>query len=605
MALDIEALKNALQPGHPEVRHRLKQVLAEPLFIPRYNISTEEERVLTRRRLVRVAELGLLQPQDYVNDPCKIFAIHETLALCDSNLTSAFTIQFNILVGSLINLSTEKHHSYISEALAMRCTGCFALTELGYGSNAVAIETTATYDAATQSFVLHTPTMEACKFWIVAYKPTHGVIFAKLLTAEGDQGIQAFFTRLRTEDGSLLPGVESLDIGTVSGPNGAGCSLLRFTRFKIPSDCLMDRFGTISREGVFTSQIPNKRQRFLKAIERLSAGRICMTVSCVSAAKAGLLIVHRYASQRLAVGPKGKSDTPIMSYQLQQNALVPYFARVIALEFGGQYAKQLFQSNDPFLQTYICVLKPLAGWTVNKFARTARERMGGAGYLAVNRLSSAIWASDSVLTAEGDNAVLMIKVATDLLQGSMNGKYTPPELSMCPVRQLPNVKDFDTLNLLIEVLRAREVFSFKALSTKIQKSVEAGVTLFDAISHHESERIQHLSRAFGERILGEQFIEAISRNPGCVEVLSLAAHLYMLDSIKADLGWLITNRLLSPSGGSNIVGRWEAAIKQLTPLLGQVTEAFNIPEELVTAPAAGDYVGYNDKLLNGELLPKL
>jgi acyl-CoA oxidase len=605
MEIDVSALKQALQPGHQDVRQTLKKLLAEPLFTPRYNLSLEEERRLTRQRLVKVAESGVLRPQDYTEDPGKIFAIHETLVLSDSSLTSAFTIQFNILVGSLSNLSTGRHSAFISEAMAMRCIGCFALTEIGYGSNAISIETTSTYDPTSQTFELHTPNIKACKFWVSGNKPTHGVIFAKLITPAGDQGIQPFFTRLRAEDGSLLPGVEELDLGAVSGPNGVGSNLLRFTRFRIPLDSLMDRYASVSPDGTFSSQIANKRERFLKSIERLSAGRICMTVSCLGAAKLICLIVHRYASQRLAVGPEGKSDAPIMSYQLQQNALVPYFARIIALEFGAQYAKHLFTSNDPFLSTFICVLKPLAGWTVNRFSRIARERMGGAGFLSVNRMSNAIWASDSVLTAEGDNAILMIKVATDLIKQAMSGKYTPPQLSMCPVRHLPNVTDFSSLDLLLELLRAREVFSFRSLSERMQKSSEAGASLFEITSQLEAQRLQHLSKSFGERILAEKFLEAIAHNPRVADVLSLAALLYMLDAVKDDLGWLMTAKLVSAKAALSIVEKWTATIKQFSPLLTKVVEGFDIPADLVNAPAAGDYVGYNDLSLGGELLPKL
>ena len=35
--------------------------------------------------------------------------------------------------------------------------GCFGLTELGYGNNAVEMETTATYDNETKEFIVHTP----------------------------------------------------------------------------------------------------------------------------------------------------------------------------------------------------------------------------------------------------------------------------------------------------------------------------------------------------------------------------------------------------------------------------------------------------------------
>ena len=44
--------------------------------------------------------------------------------------------------------------------------GCFCLTELGYGNNAVKMETTATYDADAKEFIIDSPTTLSQKYWI-------------------------------------------------------------------------------------------------------------------------------------------------------------------------------------------------------------------------------------------------------------------------------------------------------------------------------------------------------------------------------------------------------------------------------------------------------
>ena len=62
----------------------------------------------------------------------------------------SYSIQFNLFGGTVLRLGTARHHDKLLAGIDnLEEVGCFGLTELGYGNNAVEMETTATYDPAT------------------------------------------------------------------------------------------------------------------------------------------------------------------------------------------------------------------------------------------------------------------------------------------------------------------------------------------------------------------------------------------------------------------------------------------------------------------------
>jgi acyl-CoA oxidase len=76
-------------------------------------------------------------------------------------------VSFILYFKSIDNLGTEVHQKYKDRLVdAQSDVGCFALTELGHGSNVRSIQTTAHYDPKREEFILNTPSDLAMKFWI-------------------------------------------------------------------------------------------------------------------------------------------------------------------------------------------------------------------------------------------------------------------------------------------------------------------------------------------------------------------------------------------------------------------------------------------------------
>ena len=134
----------------------------------------------------------------------------------------------------------------------------------------------------------------------------------------------------------------------------------------------------------------------------------------------------------MGVGRTGLSDTPIMTYQLQQNALLPFLARTIVLNLGYNEAKNLF--TDPTGKEHqqirsFCATKTITTWHLEKMATICRERTGGGSFLLNSAIPQGLLSSHSGMTAEGDNRVLMQKVVKDILSDMQKEKHDLPKLT--------------------------------------------------------------------------------------------------------------------------------------------------------------------------------
>ncbi|MED6209207.1 acyl-coenzyme A oxidase [Stylosanthes scabra] len=77
----------------------------------------------------------------------------------------AFTdLHWGMFMPAIEGLGTdEQQQKWLPLAYKMQIIGCYAQTQLGHGSHVQWLETTATFDPATNEFVLHSPTLTSNK----------------------------------------------------------------------------------------------------------------------------------------------------------------------------------------------------------------------------------------------------------------------------------------------------------------------------------------------------------------------------------------------------------------------------------------------------------
>ena len=626
MTTTAEHLRNTLDGRWRDVKNRMREELSSEVFRAHYTPNTVIARTKVMEQLKIMAahgaaEDGFKKEHGGNGDVGAAVTRIEMLAMSDLSLMVKAGVQWGLFGGAIENLGTDRHHqAYVPRIISLDLLGCFAMTETGHGSDVQALETTATYDASTQEFVVDSPTRTARKDYIggAAETATVAAVFAQLITQDGQgHGVHCFVVPIRDDDGNDLPGVTTSDCQYKGGLPGVDNGRIQFDHVRIPRENLLNKYADVAEDGTYSSPIENPNRRFFTMLGTLIRGRVTVGGSAGAAARVALDIATRYALQRRQFkAPDDESEVLLMDYLVHQRRLFPLIARSYALQFAQNelVAKthDLQTADDPDreeqreLESRAAGLKAANTWHATRAIQEAREACGGAGYLAENRLIALKADTDVFTTFEGDNHVLTQLVAKELLTayaddikgmspvewvrfaanfaGERVMKRTAAETIMQRIldTRQDNEEEGSLFNrgTQVKMFEDREEYMIATVARRLRgKSKEmSAFDAFNAVQDH----VLHAASAHIDRVILEAFVAGIDscEDDEARKVLEMVCDVYALSVMEDDRAWFMEHQFLSTERAKAITRGINERCRTLRPYAEQLIDGFGIPEQL-------------------------
>ncbi|XP_036594353.1 peroxisomal acyl-coenzyme A oxidase 2 isoform X2 [Trichosurus vulpecula] len=430
-SFDVEKLTNILDGGaeFTQKRRQIESIIySDPVFTLKSNYFMSQNQRYEAAVQKAVHYKKLMKQRGWKEDGVEQNYIYRALAG-----DTAFNIH-SVFQRALRSLGSEEQirkWGPLTDNFQIIVT--YAQTEMGHGTYLQGLETTATYDASTQEFVLNTPTLSATKWWPgdLGRTATHALILAQLYCSGRCHGMHAFLVPIRSlQDHSPLPGITVGDIGPKMNFEQTDNGFLQLDHVRIPRENMLNRFSQVLPDGTYVKQGTPQSNYFSMIVVRVQM----LPSEVISALMKACVIATRYSVVRRQSKIKpSEPEVKILDYQTQQEKLFPQLARAYAFHFIDKSINEFFKKSYqeilngnavslPELHVLSAGMKAMLSDHSILGAEVCRRACGGHGYSLLSGLPSLVTKVTASCTYEGENTVMYLQTARYLVKSYLQAQ---------------------------------------------------------------------------------------------------------------------------------------------------------------------------------------